>query len=115
MALEIDDRVPNELSRSAKRDAAAALDLEDVYAFAPEEFRRSDEMLLLRGAAERHYRRVLDEKEDILRGCLGDSVTGQTTLELERFHIIQLAQRDSPQLALSHSASPESRVQNPAL
>jgi hypothetical protein len=52
-----------------KRYVSATLDLEDLDSLASKEFRRSNEMLLLRGATERDYGRVLNEKEDVLRDC----------------------------------------------
>ena len=53
-------------------------------------------MLLLRGAAERDYRWVLDEEEQVLWDCSRDSIAGEVTLQLERLFVAQLAEWDRP-------------------
>ena len=67
VALEIDDRIADELSGAVERHVAAALDLEQLDAARREQLWRREKILLLRRAAERDDRRMLDEEQHILR------------------------------------------------
>jgi hypothetical protein len=53
-------------------------------------------MLLLRRSSECDYRGMLYEKEDVLREGARDAITGDLTLELERFRVRHSAQRNRP-------------------
>ena len=63
VALEVDDRIADELSRAVEGDVAATLDLEQLDAARREQRRRREQMLLLRRAAQRDDRRMLDEEQ----------------------------------------------------
>ena len=71
-------------------------DLEEIYAFALQKFRRRDEMLLLCAASERNNRWMLEEKQDVLRNGAGDSIARNVTLQLERFAVTESAEGHRP-------------------
>jgi hypothetical protein len=96
VALEIDDRIANELAGTVKSHISAALDLEQLHALALQKVRRSNQMLLLRRSSECDYRGMLYEKEDVLREGARDTITGDLTLELERFRVRHSPQRNRP-------------------
>jgi len=96
VALEIDDRISDELAGSVEGDVSSALDLEQLHAFALEKLRGCDEVLFLRRPAERDYRWVLDEEEEVLRNRSRDSIASEVALQLERFFVAQFAEWDSP-------------------
>jgi hypothetical protein len=96
VTLEVDDRIANELSRAMKRHVSAPLDLEQLYPFALQKSGRRNQVLLLRCSAEGHYRRVLDEEQDVLREGARYPIAGDVPLELERFGIGHSPQRYSP-------------------
>ena len=80
MALEIDDGVSDQLPGPMKGYVTAALDLEQLDPFALQEFRRGDEVFLLRCPPECDDGRMLQEQEDILRNRSGYSVASDIAL-----------------------------------
>ena len=66
VSLEIDDRIADELPGPVERDVAATLDLEQLDPPRREQLGRREEVPLLRRAAERDHRRMLDEQQHVL-------------------------------------------------
>jgi hypothetical protein len=96
VSLEIDNRISDQLSRAVKCHIAPTLYLEKLNALAAKELGRRDEMLFPGCPAERDYWRVLDEEQHILGESARDPVARDVPLQLERFLVGNLSQRNSP-------------------
>jgi hypothetical protein len=102
VSFKIDDRIPNELSGTVESDVPSALDLKKLDPFALEKLRRGDQVLFLGRSAECDDRRMLDQKQDVLRDRARDAVARDLSLQLEGFGVGHPSERDGPQLPVSH-------------
>jgi hypothetical protein len=83
VALEVEDRIPDELARAVKGDISPALDLKQVHASSSQEFRRGEKMRRLCPATKRDHGRMLNEQQDIIADLSGDHPSRDLALELE--------------------------------
>ncbi len=109
MSLEVEDRVADELAGAVEGDVATTLHLVELDAALTEELRRRGEMLVLRRAAERDHRRMLQQEQHVLLEASRDARGRDRPLQLERFAVGDATEADGPELR--HGASgPSSRA-----
>src|SRR5690606_23863274 len=82
--LEVDDRIAHQLTRTVERDIAATFHLESLHASRCEYVRGGREMVCPGGPAQCHYRRMLNEEQDIFRYRSAASCLCQFALQLQR-------------------------------
>jgi hypothetical protein len=94
VALEIDDRIPNELAGTMEGHVATTLHLEQLDATRREERGRGEKVRCFRCASQRDDRRMLHEEKKVLGLRPFDASTSDCTLQLERFSVRHHTQVD---------------------
>lgn len=87
MALEVHDRVPNELARAVEGDVAATLHFKKLDASLRERLARAEQVLLLGAPPEYHHRGMLDEDQQVLRERSINSCARRRALEFQRLGV----------------------------
>src|SRR5260221_353327 len=92
MALEIDDRIADELPGTMEGDVSSALHLMELHAARGEQLGRRQQMLLLRRSTQGDDRRMFDEEQQVLLERPADPSASGGALKLQSFRVRHGAQ-----------------------